>query len=162
MSSSPEHIMPAKQPSPGAQKLGAFAIWATGVGIVISGESFGWNLGWGIVGPLPFFGLVLGASVMYYALVQCLIELACVYPDAIGPHIYVKNAFGEFWGNVIAVAVLVEFLFATPAIASSLGEYIGFLQEKLGSLFSDNFCGSPLADIEEPPLSVQFVGFSIR
>ncbi len=109
------------------KKIGAFSIWAIGVGMVISGESFGWNLGWAITGPLWFFVPVLVAALMYFGLVQSLIELACVYPEAKGPHDYVENAFGKKAGSFIALAILFEFLFATPAIASSLGEYLGFL-----------------------------------
>ncbi len=109
------------------RKLGVFAIWAIGVGMVISGESFGWNLGWAITGPIWFFVPVMVAAVMYFSLVQNLIELACVYPSLKGPHEYVEMAFGKWMGAFIAMAILFEFLFATPAIASSLGEYLGFL-----------------------------------
>jgi len=114
-----------------SKKLGVFAIWAIGVGMVISGESFGWNLGWAITGPLWFFVPVAFASLMYFGLVQNLIELACVYPSATGPQSYVENAFGKKWGYFIGLAILFEFLFATPAIASSLGEYLGFLMDDL-------------------------------
>tara|TARA_R110000765_G_scaffold115285_2_gene208205 strand:+ start:1805 stop:3124 length:1320 start_codon:yes stop_codon:yes gene_type:complete len=114
-----------------SKKLGVFAIWAIGVGMVISGESFGWNLGWAITGPLWFFVPVAVAALMYFGLVQNLIELACVYPEATGPHSYVEKAFGKKWGNFIGLAILFEFLFATPAIASSLGEYLGFLMDDL-------------------------------
>jgi ethanolamine permease len=114
-----------------SKKIGTFSIWAIGVGLVISGESFGWNLGWGITGPVWFFVPVVVAAVMYFGLVQSLIELACVYPDAVGPHDYVERAFGRNVGSFIALAILFEFLFATPAIASSLGEYLGFLIDDL-------------------------------
>ena len=114
-----------------SKKLGIFAIWAIGVGMVISGESFGWNLGWAITGPLWFFVPVAVAALMYFGLVQTLIELACVYPDATGPHTYVEKAFNKKWGAFIGLAILFEFLFATPAIASSLGEYLGFLMNDL-------------------------------
>lgn len=114
-----------------SKKLGVFAIWAIGVGMVISGESFGWNLGWAITGPLLFFIPVAVAALMYFGLIQNLIELACVYPNASGPHTYVEKAFGKKWGYFIGLAILFEFLFATPAIASSLGEYLGFLLDDL-------------------------------
>lgn len=108
-------------------KLGYFSLWAIGVSLVISGESFGWNIGWAKTGPIAFFIPVVLAFLLYYSLVQTLIELACVYPEAAGPHVYVRNAFGKFWGAFIALAILFEFLFASPAIAASLGEYICFL-----------------------------------
>ncbi|SOE23394.1 Amino acid permease [Spirosomataceae bacterium TFI 002] len=114
-----------------SNKLGIFSIWAIGVGMVISGESFGWNLGWAITGPVWFFVPVFVAALMYFGLVQSLIELACVYPTARSPHDYVAKAFGEKAGAFVAVAILFEFLFATPAIASSIGEYLGFLIDAL-------------------------------
>jgi len=114
-----------------SKKIGVFAIWAIGVGMVISGESFGWNLGWAITGPLWFFVPVTVAALMYFGLVQNLIELACVHPNANGPHSYVEKAFGQKWGYFVGLAILFEFLFATPAIASSLGEYLGFLIDDL-------------------------------
>ena len=152
--------MVVKNVSPNSKKLGAFSIWATGVGIVISGISFGWNIGWGITGPFAFFLPVLIAAIMYYALVQCLTELACVYPDTTGPHIYVRNAYGKFWGGFIALAILFEFLFATPAIASSLGEYIGFLKGDLqlanwfASFFIGIFC---IVNIFDLSIGVKFI-----
>ncbi|HLO45678.1 MAG TPA: amino acid permease [Leadbetterella sp.] len=113
------------------KKIGAFSIWAIGVGLVISGESFGWNLGWAITGPIGFFVPVLVTAVLYYALVLSLIELACVYPKVDGPHIYIKNAFGKKWAEIISVLILFEFLFVNPAIATSIGEYLGFLTDHL-------------------------------
>lgn len=113
--------------SSASNKLRYFSLWAIGVSLVISGESFGWNIGWAKTGPIAFFIPVAFAFLLYYSLVQTLIELACVYPEAAGPHIYVRSTFGKFWGTFIAWAILFEFLFASPAIAASLGEYIAFL-----------------------------------
>ncbi len=152
--------MTFKNESKHSEKLNAFSIWAMGVGIVISGISFGWNIGWGITGPFAFFIPVLIAAIMYYALVQCLVELACVYPNTPGPHAYVKIAYGKFWGGFIALAILFEFLFATPAIASSLGEYISFLKGDLhlanwfASFFIGLFC---IVNIFEVSIGVKFI-----
>ncbi|WP_341226956.1 amino acid permease [uncultured Arcticibacterium sp.] len=147
------------------KKLGAFAIWAIGVGLVISGESFGWNIGWSITGPKFFFIPVLLTAIMYYALIQGLIELACVYPEAVGPQTYVKNAFGASAGSFISLAILFEFLFATPAVASSLGEYLGFLQNDLSianwvaTIFIALFCVVNLFDLS---ISILFtIGLTI-
>lgn len=140
-------------------KVGAFSLWTIGVSLVISGESFGWNIGWSYTGPLTFFIPFSISAFMYYALVYCLVELACVYPKASGPHIYVKNAFGKSWGEFISLALLIEFLFATPAIANSIGEYIGFLNNNLGTSsyiatgFLTIFCFLNLFDLS---LSVLF------
>lgn len=157
--------MGIKSTSAANKKLGAFAIWAIGVGLVISGESFGWNIGWSITGPKYFFIPVFLTAVMYYALIQGLIELACVYPEATGPQTYVKNAFGASAGSFIALAILFEFLFATPAVASSLGEYLGFLQDDLSisnwvaTIFIALFCVVNLFDLS---ISILFtIGLTI-
>ncbi|MBO9700395.1 MAG: amino acid permease [Sporocytophaga sp.] len=143
----------------GNGKIGAFSLWAIGVSLVISGESFGWNIGWSYTGPFTFFIPFFISALMYYALVNCLVEFACVYPLAAGPHIYVKNAFGKSWGEFISLALLIEFLFATPAIANSIGEYLGFLNNNLdyspyiATCFLTIFCLINLFDLN---LSVLF------
>ncbi|WP_028978574.1 amino acid permease [Sporocytophaga myxococcoides] len=145
--------------SHGKGKIGAFSLWAIGVSLVISGESFGWNIGWSYTGPYIFLIPFSISALLYFALVNCLVELACVYPMAVGPHIYVKNAFGKSWGEFISLALLIEFLFATPAIANSIGEYLGFLNNNLdhspyiATCFLTFFCLINLFDLS---LSVLF------
>lgn len=146
--------MALKVTNNGERTLGAFAIWAIGVGLVISGESFGWNLGWAISGPIGFFVPLIFVGIMYYCLIQCLIELACVYPSASGPHIYVKNALGHNMSNFVALAVLIEFLFSAPTVASAIGEYLAFLNpmmleaKVIASIFIGLFCLVNLFDIK--------------
>jgi ethanolamine permease len=107
--------------------LGLFSIWAIGVGLVISGESFGWNNGWALLGPKGFMIPVVIITIMYFFLTKILTELACVYPNAEGPHTYANLAFGRVFGDFVAIATLIEFLFATPAIANAIGQYLNFL-----------------------------------
>lgn len=107
--------------------LGSFALWAIGVGMVISGESFGWNYGWAAIGPLGLLGVTLVVAVMYFSLVKTKIELGCVYPDADGPQSYAFLAYGERFYKLVIAAILVEFVFIVPAVANSIGGYLGFL-----------------------------------
>ncbi len=116
----------------GNGKLKAFSIWAIGVGLVISGESFGWNLGWAAIGPVAFFVPLLFTALLYYALVQCLIALACKFPQASSPADYCSHVFGKKWGQVVTLLTLLEFLFINPAVAVSIGEYLGFLSGHMG------------------------------
>jgi len=110
---------------PGLRRtLGPWTLWGLGVGYVISGEYFGWNLGLphgGIWGMLVAFVLV---TVMYVTFVLSYAELACAMPRAGGGFVYASRGLGPCAGYFTGVAQLVEFLFAPPAIAMALGAYV--------------------------------------
>ena len=102
-------------------------LWAIAVGLVISGEYFGWNYGWGVSGTICFLIATLLVTVMYVTFIFSFTELTTSIPQAGGPFAYAHRAFG-WWGGLIAgYATLVEFLIAPPAIAFALGSYTHFL-----------------------------------
>jgi ethanolamine permease len=107
--------------------LGSLHVWGLAVGLVISGEYFGWSYGWGVAGPLGFLVATLVVVVLYVGLALCLSELATAIPDAGGPFAYGLRALGPLGGYLAAVAALVEFLLAPPAIAFGLGSYLHVL-----------------------------------
>jgi ethanolamine permease len=116
-------------PPPGALKrtLGTVHLWGLAVGLVISGEYFGWSYGWGVSGPLGFL-LATGIVVaLYVPLALCLSELATAVPEAGGAFAYAQRAFGPWGGYLAAVASIVEFALAPPAIAFGLGSYLHVL-----------------------------------
>lgn len=45
--------------------LGTTQLWAIAVGMVISGQYFGWNYGWGVAGTTGFLVSVLLVTVLY-------------------------------------------------------------------------------------------------
>jgi hypothetical protein len=45
--------------------LGTTQLWAIAVGMVISGQYFGWNYGWGVAGTTSFLVSVLLVTVLY-------------------------------------------------------------------------------------------------
>lgn len=107
--------------------LGVRHLWALAVGLVISGEYFGWNYGWAAGGPgamLVATGLV---TVLYVAFVFSFTELTTALPQAGGPFAYALRAFGPVGGVVAGYATVVEFGLAAPAIALALGSYGHFL-----------------------------------
>ncbi|PQA54559.1 ethanolamine permease [Siphonobacter curvatus] len=107
--------------------LTAVHVWAIGVGLVISGEYFGWNYGWGVAGTLGLLLATLLITLLYVTFIFSFTELTTAIPQAGGPFAYALKAFGP-WGAIIAgYATLIEFLFATPAIALALGSYVHFL-----------------------------------
>ena len=115
-------------PAPGLKKaLTPLHLWAIAVGLVISGEYFGWNYGWAVAGPVGFLVATLLVTVLYVTFIFSFTELTTALPQAGGPFAYSYRAFGPVGGFVAGYATLVEFLFAPPAIAFALGSYAHFL-----------------------------------
>jgi ethanolamine permease len=107
--------------------LTAVHLWAIAVGLVISGEYFGWNYGWGVAGTVGMLIATLAVTVLYITFVFSFTELTTSIPNAGGPFTYAHRALGPIGGLVAGYATLIEFLFATPAIAYALGSYLHFL-----------------------------------
>ncbi len=110
--------------APELQKsLGPWTLWGLGVGYVIAGEYFGWNIGLpagGTGGLLVAFVLV---TILYIAFVFSYAELACALPKAGGGFVYALRGLGPYGGFLTGIAQLIEFVFAPPAIAMALGAY---------------------------------------
>ena len=62
------------------RKLGPISLWGLGVGFVISGMYFGWNLGLPVGGTLGLAIATLFIIVMYLAFTFSYTELACAIP----------------------------------------------------------------------------------
>lgn len=121
------------QPPPSSLKrvITAPQLWAIAVGLVISGEYFGWNYGWATSGTLGFLGSTLLVTVLYVAFIFSYTELTAALPSAGGAATYARRAFGPTGGFVAGFATLVDFLLAPPAIAYALGSYAHFLYPAL-------------------------------
>ena len=109
------------------RSLNVWHVWALAVGLVISGEYFGWNYGWKDAGTIGFLFATIVVTVLYITFIFSYTELTCMYPHAGGPYVYAYKALGPVGGLVAGYATMMEFLFATPAIAFALGSYIHFL-----------------------------------
>ncbi|NOU30235.1 MAG: ethanolamine permease [Polyangiaceae bacterium] len=103
--------------------LGPVLIWALGVGYVISGMYFGWNLGLPEGGTLGMGIATAIVTVLYVTFVLAYAELGSAIPRAGGAFVYASRAFGERVGLLAGVAQWVEFVFAPPAIAAAIGAY---------------------------------------
>ena len=113
---------------PGLRKeINTLQLWAIAVGLVISGEYFGWNYGWGASGTIGFLFSTLIVSVLYITFIFSYTELTTAFPEAGGPFTYARHAFGEWGGFLAGFATLIDFLLAPPAIAFALGGYTHFL-----------------------------------
>ena len=106
------------------RKLGPFMLWGLGVGYVISGMYFGWNLGLPEGGTLGLAIATFFIIIMYVAFTFSYTELACAIPKAGGAFVYSKRAFGSQWGFLGGMAQNIEFIFAPPAIAFAIGAYL--------------------------------------
>ncbi len=116
--------MHASPPTTLRRTLSAFHLWGIAVGLVISGEYFGWSYGWAAAGTLGFLITTVLVAVMYLAFIFSFTELTVAIPQAGGPFAYAHRAFGPVGGAVAGFATLVEFLFAPPAIALAIGAYL--------------------------------------
>lgn len=104
--------------------LGTIHLWGIAVGLVISGEYFGWSYGWGVAGTLGFLLTTLMIATMYTCFIFSFTELTTAIPHAGGPFAYSRRAFGETGGLIAGMATLIEFVFAPPAIAMAIGAYL--------------------------------------
>ncbi|AVS97089.1 ethanolamine permease [Paracidovorax avenae] len=104
--------------------LGTFQLWGIAVGLVISGEYFGWSYGWASAGTLGFLVATVLVAAMYTSFIFSFTELTTAIPHAGGPFAYARRAFGPAGGFVAGYATLVEFVFAPPAIALAIGAYL--------------------------------------
>lgn len=104
--------------------LGPVMIWGLGVGYVISGMYFGWNLGLPEGGPYGMLVATAVVTVLYVTFVLGYAELACALPRAGGVFVYTSRAFGPHVGFVAGIAQLVEYALAPPAIAFAIGGYV--------------------------------------
>lgn len=109
-------------------------LWGIAVGLVISGEYFGWNYGWGVAGTMGFLIATLLVTVLYVCFIFSFTELTTGIPNAGGPFAFAYRAFGPIGALIAGYATLVEFVFAPPAIAFALGSYVHFLYPAIGVL----------------------------
>lgn len=106
-----------------SRTLGPLLLWGLGVGYVISGMYFGWNLGLAQGGTLGLALATAGVILLYITFTFSYTELACAIPRAGGVFDYATRGLGRDWGCIAGVAQWIEFLFAPPAIAAAIGAY---------------------------------------
>jgi ethanolamine permease len=98
-------------------------LWGLGVGYVISGMYFGWNLGLQEGGTLGLAIATFFIIILYVTFTFSYTELACAIPKAGGGFDYANRALGKDWGFIAGMAQNIEFIFAPPAIAFAIGAY---------------------------------------
>jgi ethanolamine permease len=106
-----------------SRTLTPLMLWGLGVGYVISGMYFGWNLGLEKGGTLGLAIATFFIIILYVTFTFSYAELASAIPKAGGGFDYTRRAFGDTWGFVAGMAQNIEFIFAPPAIAFAIGAY---------------------------------------
>jgi ethanolamine permease len=101
-------------------------VWGLGVGYVISGNYFGWNLGLEKGGTLGLAIAIFFIIILYITFTFSYTELACAIPKSGGAFDYANRAFGKDVGFIMGMAQNIEFIFAPPAIAFAIGSYGNF------------------------------------
>lgn len=69
-------------------------LWAIAVGLVISGDYFGWNYGLAKAGPIGMLLAVLVVTAMYVFFIFSYTELSTAIPHSGGPYAYARRALG--------------------------------------------------------------------
>src|SRR5882757_943490 len=106
--------------------LGTWQLWGIGVGLVISGEYFGWSLGWGQAGTLGFLITTVVVAAIFAAFIFSFTELTTAIPSAGGPFNYASEAFGPTGGYLAGATTLVQYVFTAPTVALAIGGYLAF------------------------------------
>ena len=99
-------------------------LWAMGVGCAFAGLFFGWNLGLARGGTLGLGLALVVVAILYLTFTLSYAELACAIPRAGGVMSYADRALGRSWGFGAGMAQNIELLFAPPAIAFAIGDYL--------------------------------------
>ncbi|MFO0577662.1 MAG: ethanolamine permease [Polyangia bacterium] len=129
----PPAASPATATAPALRRvLRPLHLWGIAVGLVISGDYFGWNYGLDKAGPVGMLAAVLVVTLMYVCFIFSYTELSTAIPHSGGPYAYARRALGPIGGLIAGGATLLEFVFAPPAIALAIGSYIHYRAPGLG------------------------------
>jgi ethanolamine permease len=116
-------LLPSSPVNELKRTLTPLMLWGLGVGYVISGMYFGWNLGLEQGGTLGLAIATFFIVIMYVTFTFSYAELACAIPKAGGAFDYATSALGKDIGFIAGMAQNIEFIFAPPAIAFAIGAY---------------------------------------
>jgi ethanolamine permease len=117
------------------KSLTPILLWGLGVGYVISGMYFGWNLGLPKGGSFGMLAATIIVALLYLCFSLSYAELACSIPKAGGAFDYAHRSLGSRWAFIAGMAQMIEFVFAPPAIAFGLGAYLNMLFPTISVLY---------------------------
>src|SRR5688572_33489799 len=109
-----------------------WSLWALGVGAVISGDFYGWNLGLdaGGFGGLLIAGIVI--TIMYYGLCFSIAEMSPALPHTGGAYSFSRSAMGPWGGFITGLAENMEYVITPAVVVGAIGL---LMQEIVAGLF---------------------------
>ena len=113
---------------------GVLALWALGVGAVISGDFFGWNFGLDAGGFGGLLVATLVITVMYVGLCFSIAEMSPALPHTGGPYSFARSAMGPWGGLVTGLAASVEYVLTPAVIVVGIGGYMDAISDDLFGL----------------------------
>lgn len=111
-------------------------LWSIIVGMVISGMYFGWNFALQYTSPIGFVIAVVVVTIFYLTFIFSYAEMSTAIPNAGAAEEYARRTMGKFGGYIAGFSCIVEYLFAVPAIALSIGAYVHFLLPVVPAIFA--------------------------
>ena len=121
------------------RSLSPLLLWGLGVGYVISGMYFGWNLGLEQGGTAGLAIATFFVIILYTTFTFSYAELAAAIPKAGGAFDYAQRALGRDLGFIAGMAQNIEFIFAPPAIAFAIGAYFNLFFPQIPIVFISIF-----------------------
>jgi ethanolamine permease len=100
---------------------GVWSLWALGVGAVISGDFYGWNVGLSTGG---FGGLLIATAiiaVMYYGLCYSIAEMSPALPHTGGAYSFARSAMGPWGGFTTGLAENMEYVITPAVVVAAMG-----------------------------------------
>jgi ethanolamine permease len=123
----------------GLKRHAAFwGLWSLGVGAVISGDYYGWNLGLAEGG---FGGLLIATAVvavMYYGLCFSIAEMSPALPHTGGAYSFARSAMGPWGGFITGLAENMEYVITPAVVVGAIG---ALMQSIVSGLF--DIAGNP-------------------
>ena len=103
---------------------GVFALWALGVGAVISGDFSGWNLGFNVGGWGGMFVATIFIAIMYLGLTYSIAEMSPALPHTGGAYSFARTAFGPWGGFITGIAENIEYVLTPAVVVYFIGTYL--------------------------------------
>lgn len=103
---------------------GVWALWALGVGAVISGDFFGWNFGLDAGGFGGMLVATLVITVMYIGLCYSIAEMSPALPHTGGAYSFGRSAMGPWGGFITGLGENMEYILTPAVIVVGIGGYM--------------------------------------
>ena len=134
--------------------MGTLSCWAIAVGMVVSGQYFGWNQGFVYANLPTMLVALLLVTVFYVGFMRLLVMLSVAMPASGGVMLYWFKLDRPLLAKCVGVAALCEYFFAVTAIAKATGAYWhGLLPacsaEPMAVLFLILFCALNMVGVQQ-------------